>query len=187
MRAAAAQALAALGARSVGVILLVQMDLDSTVYLSSTVDLEYDGKLWLGAGRVGAISAIQDGVSERQALRFSLSGVPEEHLAISLDATLTGHRVQIREALLDADTLEVLDAPVVWTGSINQMTVEDASGSSTVSVTAEHRGTTFARPRPLRYTDGDQQRVAVGDRALQFVVSQSNGKVVWPSASFFRK
>lgn len=187
MRSATPSALAAVAGRALGIMLLIRMQLDETVYLSSSGDLEFEGKLWLGSGHVGSISSIDDSEAGRDALRFSLNGVSDANLALCLNPTVTGKRVQIREALLDPDTMQVLDAPVVWSGSLNQLTAQTGGDSAGVAVNAEHRSVTYGRLRPLRYTDGDQQRLRPGDRALQFVVAQANAKVVWPAASFFKK
>ena len=188
MRDIATAALDAVRERVVAAMLLVQMELvDGTVYLSSGPTLDHDGQQWLGASRIGSVSAIDDSVSERQALRFTLSSVPVEMLALSMDDRARGKRVTIREAILDTDTMAVLASPAVWTGSLNQVSIQEGGGSGSVSATAEHRGTTYARAKPLRYTDGDQQRLHPGDRSLQFVVSQANHPDVWPAAAFFRE
>lgn len=187
MRSVTPSALAAVASRALAIFMLVRMELDEAVYLSSAGDLEFDGKVWLGSGHVGSISPIEDSEAGRDALRFSLNGVSDANLALCLNPSVTGKRVQLREAILDPDTMQVLDSPVVWTGSMNQMTAQVGGDGAGVAVTAEHRSVTYGRPRPLRYTDGDQQRVSPGDKALQFVVYQANTKVVWPAASFYKK
>lgn len=188
MRTATTAALAAFNGRLVPICMLVEMDLDSTVYLSSAgVDIEYAGQTWLGAARFGSINEISDSAGERKALQFSLSSVPVEFLALSLGNQVRGKRVKIYEAVLDPDTYLVLDAPLIWTGSLDQVTIAESGKSGDISATAEHRGTTFARIKPLRYTDGDQQRLHPGDRSMQFVVSQSNHRDVWPAAAFFNQ
>lgn len=188
MRAAASEALAALDGRQVGVAILVEMDLDATVYLSTAgVDLEWDGKAWLGASRVASISEVSDSAGERKSLNFGLSSVTPELLSASLGARIRGKRVRLYEAIVDIDAGLVRDAPLIWTGSLDQMSIEEGAGTGGITVTAEHRGTTFARVKALRYTDGDQQRLHPGDKSLQFVVSQANHQDVWPAAAWFKE
>lgn len=188
MRALATAALTAVTQRLVATALLIKMELtDGTVYLSSAMDIEHASQVWLGAGRVGSISTIESGVSEKQALRFTLSSVPSTNLSFAMTDSARAKRVTILQPIFDGDTMAILDVASAWTGSINQVSVQEGGGKGSVSATAEHRGTTYARPKPLRYTDGDQQRINPGDRGLRFVVAQANTKEVWPAASFFRE
>lgn len=188
MRTLSTAGLAALSGSSIGVTLLIEMDLDSTVYLSmSGVDFEYGGHTWVGAASVGSIDEVRDSAGERQSLKMTLSSVPTSLLSLALGSPVRGKSLKIYEALLDPGTYAVLDAPLVWSGSLDAMSIEENGQSGTISVTAEHRGTTFARVKPLRYTDGDQQRLYAGDRSMQFVVSQANHRDVWPAAAFFRQ
>lgn len=188
MRVLAANALAALNGRTIPIVMLIEMQLDETVYLSSAgVDFEYDGITWMGAAKVGEVSAVRDSAGERQALTFTLSSVPYDLLAISVGQKVRGKRVKIYEAILDPDTYAVIDAPLVWSGRLDQMSISEGVNDGSISVTAEHAGTAFARTKPLRYTDGDQERLFPGDKSMQFVVSQANHKDVWPAAAYFKQ
>ena len=62
-----------------------------------------------------------------------------------------------------------------------------AASGCTIAASATHKGALLRRPKPFRYTDGDQQRVSSGDTSLRFVVSQSQKRDVWPAASWGRK
>lgn len=169
-----------------GVVLLVQMDLDSTVYLCTAgFDVTYGGQIYQGAGDVGSVDAIGDSAGERQPLRLTLSSVPVSYLSLALTGGYRNKRIRIYEAIYtDAG---IVDAPMIWSGSLDQMTITEDGATGSISISAEHRGTTFARPKPLRYTDGDQQLISPGDKSMQFVVSQANHVDVWPSAAFFKK
>jgi hypothetical protein len=187
MRTAASGYLAALSqGNGFGVILLVEMDLDSTVYLCSAgFDVVWGGHTYQGAGDVGSIDPVSDSAGEREALRLTLASVPLDYLSLAMGGGYRNKRIRIYEAIYtDAG---VVDAPLVWSGSLDQMAISEGAESGQISITAEHRGTTFARAKPLRYTDGDQQLVAPGDRSLQFVVSQANHPDVWPAAAWFKK
>lgn len=187
MRTAASGALAALGSRGgFGVILLVQMDLDTTVYLCTAgFDVTYGGHTYVGAGQVGSVDSITDTAGERQSVRLTLSSVPVEYLSLALGGGYRNRSIRLYEAIY-ADS-GIIDAPQIWSGSIDQMAIDEGPTTASISLSAEHRGTTFARVKPLRYTDGDQQLIAPGDRSMQFVVSQANHPDVWPSAAWFKK
>lgn len=185
MRTAAAGALAAVAGRALGMCLLIQADLTSTIYLATAgVNVEWSGQTWLGISTVGAVDPINDAAGERQPLRFALSSVPNDVLAIALAEPVRGKRLRIYDAIMDIDAGTILDAPLIWSGSLDVMTVNEGKPTGQIQVTAEHRGTTFARVKPLRYTDIDQQALYPGDRSLQYMTAQSAHQDVWPAASW---
>lgn len=188
MRTLSTAGLAATSSARIVIVWLIEMELaDGTIYLSSGNDLEYAGQLWLGASHVGTIADVEDSSTQRQALRFSLRGVAPDELAFAMQDSARGRIVKIREALCNGETWQVLDAPEIWSGTMDQLSGQIGSGAGTVSASAEHRGTTYARAKALRYTDGDQQRLHPGDQSLQFVVSQANHLDIWPAAAFFKE
>lgn len=176
-----------LGTR-LGLTLLVEMQLtSSTLYVATCpIDIEWSGNTYLG-GRQVAIDEIKDQGGEVQALRFTLSGVPSELLSLALSEPIQGRPVYVRAALLDPDTQQVGAVIPLWSGQLDQMPVRHGGETSVITVTAEHRGIAFARAKPLRYTDADQRRLFAGDRALEYLVSQSQHQDIWPSAAFFKQ
>lgn len=172
----------------VALTLLVDMDLASgPLYVTTApIDIDHEGHSYLG-GRQVSVEPIEDRGGELQALRFQLSGVPPEMLGLALAEPIQGRSVRLRLALMDAETQAIATVVPLWSGTLDQMPIRQADGGCVITATAEHRGVAFARPKPLRYTDADQRRVSAGDRALEFLVSQSQHQDVWPSAAFFRQ
>lgn len=171
----------------VGLTLLIDMELTSgTIYLTTApTDIEYEGQTWIG-GRQLSVDQISDQGGELQGLRMTLSGVPSEMLALALAEPIQGRPVRARAALMDPETLAIGAVLSLWRGQLDQMPVRHGTETSVISVTAEHVGMRFARPKPLRYTDADQRRLYPGDRALEYLVSQSQHQDIWPSAEFGR-
>lgn len=171
------------------VVLFVHMALSAPVRLnSSPVTINWSGNDWIGAGSLGAVEAVRDQVGELQGLRFSISGVPAALLSSALGEDIRNKDCTVYTCVLDNATHAVLDVQSIWVGKLDQMPVRlAADGTFSIAVTAEHPGVTFARPKPLRYTDDDQQRLYPGDTSLRFVVSQSQTPDVWPAASYFRQ
>lgn len=187
MRTLSGPGLSALTGSALGMVLLVEMGLSSTIRLATCgIDLSWGGNTWLG-GRMLGVDPIRSQGGEVQGLRFSLTGVPSDALALALAEQVQGKPCTVYTAVLSSDTQEILDVLLAWSGTLDQMPISHGVDTSTVSVTAEHRGITFARPRPLRYTDTDQKRLFPGDRSMEFLVSQSNHPDIWPAASFFKK
>lgn len=188
MRSISGPAGAALASGRVALVLLVEMQLSTTIRLaSSAVTITWSGFDWIGAGSLGAVEEVADVAGEHKPLRFVLSGVPSANLSIALQEPIRDKPCIVRMAVLDPDTHAVLDAPVVWTGTLDQMPVTLSGETCTIAVVAEHAGVAYARPKPLRYTDADQQRLYPGDTSLRFVVDQAQHQDVWPAASYFRR
>lgn len=171
-------------------ILLLLMETNPVIRLNSTpVTVSYGGFDWLGAGNFGTVEPVNDVPGDESALRFTLSGVPADSIALALgDAPETkGARMTLSLALLDPATKAITDVLQLFRGYVDQMPISYGPESASIGVICSHRGETFARPKPLRNTDGDQQKLYPGDTSRRFVVDQSQVQDVWPAASFFRQ
>lgn len=189
MRSLTAPELAALSAPTVGAVLLLEM-LYSPVPLranSSAVDIAWGGQTWLRTGGFGGVDAVRDTTGEITALKFVLSAVPQDALALALASSARNVPVTLRLATLDAGTHAVVGAHVVFQGVGDQTPVTEGADSSTIAVTAQHLGTLLRRRKPFRNTDLDQQRRYPGDTSRRFVVSQAQKKDVWPSSEWGRR
>lgn len=188
MRSLTAPALAVLAGPVVPMALLVDMAFSPPVAMASSgFSLQVGPTLYHGAGLLGSVDAIKDSPADSQTLRFSLSGTSSDAIGMALAEDARGRAVLVRLAILDPDTHAVLDTPTVWAGNIDQMPVSLGSGTASIGVTAQHRGATFRRAKPLSYTDGDQQRISAGDTSLRYLLSQAQHQDVWPAAAFFRQ
>jgi hypothetical protein len=187
MRVINGPALAQLNAETMKIALLVEMMLSAPVRLcTANVNLVWDGNTYVGTGVLGAVNEVDDSPGEYKNLTFTLSGVDLAVISIALNENVRNKRVTVREAVIDASTFAILDAPVIWTGTIDQMPVQQGDGTATVSVSAEHRGITFARAKPINYNEVDQARIDPTDTSLRFIQSQSTHQDVWPAASWGR-
>ena len=189
MRMIDADAAKVLSRAGLSMVLLVYMGLTEPLYLTSaTRKVIFGGNEYLALGHLGAVDPVDDKAgSDNKSLKFTLSGVPNELLAISLQENIRSRPVSVRIAILHPITHDVIDAPTIWSGTLDQMPIQSGAESSVITVTAEHRGSTFARPKPIRYTDNDQRRLFPGDTSLRFIVPQSTHQDVWPSAAWGRQ
>jgi hypothetical protein len=188
MRTIAAPALAVLNGPVVPMVLLLDLAFDTRVRLcTGSVTVQIGADLYYGTGTLGAVEAVTDEVQSTSGLRFTLSGVPLDSIALALSESVRGTACTMRAAILDPDTHAVLDAPVVFTGTLDSMPITHGVESATIGVVAIHRGDTYRRPKPLRYTDGDQQRLYSGDTSMRYVLAQAQAQDVWPAAGYFRQ
>lgn len=213
MRTLLPSTLAAIASGSAALVLLVEMqfltgtlrlatsrmDIVTSIdgyadsYADSYAESGGSGETYIATGLLGAIEEIVDKATEISAQRFTLTGCDPAVMAIAIGEQVRGRPCIIRSAWLDAETHELLEAPIIWTGNLDTVhPVHDpVSKTATVSVVANHRGVLFARAKPIRYTHADQQRVAVAsslsygpDMSLEYIVSQSNKTVIWPGRGF---
>lgn len=187
MRTIAAPALALLPGH-MALVQLTEMRFSSgTIYIANCRDdIVYGGNTYLG-GKQMAIDPIKDQGGQVQGLNFSLNGVPSDLLALALVEPIQGRPIIVSLAIMDPDSQVILAVDQVWSGTMDVMPITQDGISATVSVTAEHRGISFARPKGVKYTDLDQRMLYPLDASLQYIVSQSTHKDVWPAAGFFRK
>jgi hypothetical protein len=192
MRTMNNNAMLALNSRALGLALLVEMSLTQPLRVATCRDdvVWDDGhgviRTFIG-GKQTFTEPVKDQGGEVAGMRFDLSGVPADTIAIALAEPVQGKLVQVWTAVMATDTAQLLDVLPLWAGTLDQMPISQSGESATVSVTAEHRGLTFARPRGLQYTDGDQQRLFPGDKCLEYMVSQASRADTWPAAIWFKQ
>lgn len=189
MRSLSSETAAALASPGVPLCLLIRMDLTVPVFVSTTgVNVEWEDSVWLGVDQVGTVEQIVDTAGERGPLRFQLS-VRNEVLALAMESAdeARGKRCRVYLAVHHPETYAILSSELIWSGTLDQMTLTWGDKIGQVNVTAEHRGVTFGRAKPTRYTNADQQRLYPGDLALQYITSQANHQDVWPAAEWGRK
>lgn len=188
MRSLGAPTIAALSSGHLALVQLVHMAFASPIALNtSNLNLLWDGVTYMGAGAMGAIGQIDDSPGEIKGLNFQLIGVDSAYIALALDdaAVVQGTAVTIRTAILDSN-YQVMDAPVEWEGRLDTMSVEEDGETCTISVSAESTAVDLLRGSALTYSDSDQQYLHPGDRVFEFINSQANTPVVWPSKLWFQ-
>ena len=191
MKTLAAPVLAAIASGSVSLAQLVRIQFTSgdVVLNTSVMDLVWDGITYKGAYGMGSVSPITDKPGEVQGITMTLDGGDPLRIALALDGAdeVQGAVVTFRTAIIDAATWEVLDAPIDWVGKCDTMSIDEDGNTASVSVTVESQAVDLLRGTPSTYTDADQQAAFSGDIAFQYVVSQVDQPVVWPSREYFFK
>lgn len=184
MRSIATAAATTLASGTVPMVLLVEMAFDPVLYLCTAgVPIVWGGNTYLGAGPLGAVDVVRDTSGDAQSLSFSLEGVTNTTIALALGVSARNRACNVRLAVLNATTHAIEDVVLLGAFVLDQITL----GAGALSVTALPMARVFSRPKAVRYTDEDQQRISAGDRALQYVVSQAAHPDVWPAASWGRR
>ena len=188
MRTLGSSALSAIAARSVPVMLFVEMDLTSPLNLcTANVNITYGGKTYYGLKGLGRIGTVTDTPAEVKQLQFELSGAPSELVSLALSEPVQGKAVRIKVAIFDPSTYAVLDVQTRWQGLLDTMTISDGKDGAAIAVTAEHAGIDLTRPASNYYTDPEQQALHPGDLFFQYTSIQVEQRIVWPDRTYGQK
>jgi hypothetical protein len=177
-----------------GLAQLIEMQLTSTVRLSTTgPNLTWGGYTWAGAAGIGSVDAVEQQAAEIKSLRFVLNGVPDANVAIAMGEPLQNRPVIIRTCIFDPATWAVADVITEEVGYMDTMALhEDAitepgqAVATSITATAEGAAIDLLRPRGLLYTHAHQQRLHPTDNGMQYV-RDADLDITWPAASFFTK
>ena len=162
---------------------------DGALFLTTApFDVMYGGDTYLSTGGLGAIDALTKSSGSTEGMRFTLSGVDDELLAIATAEPYQGRMVYVRKGYFHRDTNQLIDAPIlVWVGRMRTMQIAEQNDSATITVTAEHYEAELKRPMPVRMNNADQQRLYPGDRGCEYVEGLVERVVVWPSREALKK
>jgi hypothetical protein len=188
MRSLSTSAAAALAGAVVPIAILVEMDLTEPLFLNtSSLDLVIGGVTYYGAKGLGQIAAIQETTAELPKISFEIAGVQPTMISLALQEPVQGKAVRIKMAIFDSTTGALLDVRLRYAGLLDVMAISDGRDTASITVTSESVMLDLLRPNGIYYSDSDQQSLAPGDLAFQYVNDQVEQKIVWPAASFFRK
>lgn len=157
---------------------LIVMEFDSgTLRLAGTdFDVDYGGNTYIATRGLASMDTITETPDEVAGIRFTLSGVPSETLAEALTESYQGRPVTVMFAFLDGGTLRVDED--AWVGRLDTPEIERATGTRTITVTAEHRMADWARQRVLMFNHADQQRILAGDTFFLGIEQMAEKEIV---------
>jgi hypothetical protein len=191
MRSISAAAVTALAAGHAVIVSLVKLAFPSgTIALnSSTHNLTYDGNTYLAASGLGKISPITERPGEMPGVQLELLQIDSAMISLALDDAdqVQGTLVTISTAILDSTTYQIVEVEVDWVGYADKMTIVEDGEKATIGMTAESKAVDLLRGQSLLYTDADQKALYPADEAFEYVVSQSDQPVVWPTREWFFK
>lgn len=191
MRSLAASVTAAFASGHVAIATLVKIEFPSgTIALNaSTYDLTHGGTTYLAANGLGRISPVSNTPNEVAGLQLELLRVDSTYIGLALDDAdeVQGSVVTISTAILDSTTHQILDVLTDWVGYADTMTISEDGQNASITLSAESKAVDLLRGSPLLYNDADQQSLVPGDLYFQYVASQSDTPITWPTREWFYK
>ncbi len=162
-------------------LILVELDFASgIVYAHSGVgNFIWGGKTYLGVGRLGKVSEIEETESlQANAIKLELSGVDPANVSISLNEEYQGRPARLYLAYLNENYQLIGDPVGPFSGQMDTMDGE-LGKVSTITLTVESRLVDWMRARVRRYTDADQQVEYPGDKGLEYVSQMAERQLPW--------
>lgn len=146
---------------------------------NSAMNMSWNGQTWLGLGRMGAIDAVEEGITlQARGMRFSISGVAPDHVAIALGQQYQGRACRVWFAPLDEGHGIIPDPVLVFDGRMDTMDIELGT-TATISVAAESRLADWDRARVRRYNAADQAITDPSDKGFEFVPQMVEKAIRW--------
>ena len=177
----------ALAAGHVVAVYLVDLQFTSGTQRVNTggTPIVWNGNTYLGAGRLAIVETIRETVSgEAVGLKLGLSSIPATLLPLALSEHVQGRPAEIRLALLNESTRQVIaDPSLEFRGLIDAPTINEDGQSAQISITVENRAAN-PRPRPFRFNDATQQSRYPGDGFFKSVARMVEAEIVWPSSTW---
>jgi hypothetical protein len=181
----AAEVQAAAEAMHVAPYLLVHLDYESgAVRVASTpFNITFAGNEYLGVGRLGSISAIQEGPEMKSyGISLQLSGIPLDYMEEMRAERFQDRACRVWVGFLDPQSHQPIATPVQMFGGRMDVVTFEIGQTITATLTAESRLVDWERPRLRRYTYQDQKRAFSDDESMEYVQRTSDMEFVWGRA-----
>lgn len=143
------------------------------------------GKEYFGAGNLGRVSPVKEGVDlNPQEFQIVVAGVSEASLAGVLPGNYLNRDVTCYTAFLDEQG-QIIGEPLhTFSGHVDEVQAEIGSVGR-ITITVRDELADWARPRIERYTNADQQARYPGDKGFEYVSQVAEKEIIWPASSFF--
>lgn len=155
----------------------VEIDLDSgplrlwTGYGDRTIE----SNTYTGGGNLIGIEGLEEVADlSAKAVTLSLSGIPASVVSLALQEPYQRRRVRILWGVRS-----VSDVVEVFSGSLNQMVIEDSAESGTISVTVDSKLIELERASNRRYTSESHKTRHSGDTFFDYVSQIQDAEIVF--------
>jgi hypothetical protein len=141
--------------------------------------LTYDGNQYFGTGNMLDISSIEESTEiAAKGATITLSGVPSQVVSLALSEQYQGRECTIYFGMTSSQS----SLTEVFTGYMDQMSIDEGPESSTVQLTVENKLIDLERPRVGRFTSEYQKSIYSEDKGFDFVESLQEQKLTWGRA-----
>lgn len=151
---------------------------------SHNQSVSWDAQTWTGLGDLVRVEPVRESREVRaQSLSFVLAGISSTLIGEVLANRSRGRECALWFGAFNSAGVLLADPVKIFSGRMDQPTIEDTGDTCTVTIAAESRLVDLQRSRERRYTDADQQNLYSGDLGLQYVAGLQNREIVWGQGS----
>jgi len=134
--------------------------------------IQWNGDAYTGVGGLGEISGIMEtGEIKATNVQFTLSGADEIMIALALAENYQNRACRLWVAVLDGNFTIIADPYMLFSGTMDVMTIDDQPTNPRITLTAENDLAALRRPNPRYYTPQDQELEYPGDTFFQYVTA----------------
>lgn len=177
-----ANLIAAFEAESVQPFYAIELAFDSgTVRLwTGQRDALIDGEIYTATGALLSIGEVEE-VSDLSAkgMTVTLSGISSSITSIALQEPYLGRAARVLVGALNVSTGAIIGAHEIFSGLLDDMRIQRAANSVTVTVAIENRLVALQRPNIRRYTSENHKLRHPGDTFFDFVTGLQDKEVTW--------
>lgn len=162
----------------------LQFDSGSLAFNSSLRSYSYDTKTFLGAGNLGSVSPVQEGVGLSPAsCNITLSAVNTALLNAILAEEYLNRRALIYVAFLDANDAIIATPFILFDGLMDSVGISYGQ-SATITIGCKNRLATWDRDKVRLLTDQQQKMAYPADKGFEFVNTIASQEIIWPAATW---
>lgn len=148
-------------------------------------NLTWNGQTWSGVGALGGVSTIRETATvSAEGITLYLSGIDSGVLADVLQEIRVGKPAQVYLAFFDSTGTLIPDPILIWAGDVDQPSIVVSGEYATIALRCESPLFRMNVPVDRRYTQDDQQILASGDQAFQFVPSIQEMNIYWGTTPY---
>lgn len=181
-----ANAISNINGSTVYPIFLVALNFDAPVYahsdygtISHTPPYLSSPVNYLGVGNLGSVSAInEDPKIAAKFVTLTLSGIPNNLISTAINTNYQGKDCSIEIGLLNPDTHQILDAPIVFSGYIDTMDLQIAQ-TATIKLSVIDKLVRFDKASNRRFNHEDQQKYHPSDNAFIYQNELKEQELIW--------
>lgn len=138
-------------------------------------DKTIDGEVYTGAGPLIDISASEEATDlSAKTMNVSLNGISSDIISLAL-----GEPYQRRPARVLFGLNNIEGFVEIFSGSMNQMNIQDGGETSTVSLSIDSRLIELERPKVKRYTEETHKKDYPNDTFFSFVTDLADKSIKW--------
>ena len=151
---------------------------------SDVGEITWGGDTYTGAGRIGAITGIEETSDlSRTPISLTLSGLPTDLLSAVLSEHYQGRIATVYLGYLDMTTYQLVADPIILYRGLMDIPRVRQGETLSIALSVESRFAQWDRPVIRRYYNEDQRSRSSADTGLQNVEQSTEKQIVWGGPS----